>query len=226
MGVSRRTLLAVASAAPPVLASAKADRTPGAPLPVEILFFFHSISTDNEHGIATGWNEGELSDQGKALARRLGETAQRRQVAAVFSSDLGRAAQTSAIAFANSDIPIFFDSRLRECNYGAWNGQPAARVHADRVRFIRERYPEGESYGDVVTRVAGFLESLAQRCGGKQVAVTGHGGTGWALNHLLKGVPLERLANAPSFPCCEKWDNDGKGWDYVLPGGWRPAVRP
>jgi hypothetical protein len=38
----------------------------------QIVFETHSITEDNERGIATGWHPGRLSDQGRLLARGLG----------------------------------------------------------------------------------------------------------------------------------------------------------
>jgi len=83
---------------------------------VEIIYETHSISTDNEHGIATGWLPGTLSDRGRELARELGTRRRDTGVAAVFVSDLDRAVETAEIAVANSGIPIYRDARLRECN--------------------------------------------------------------------------------------------------------------
>ena len=37
-----------------------------------LVFETHSITTDNERGVATGWHPGELSDAGRALAVELG----------------------------------------------------------------------------------------------------------------------------------------------------------
>ena len=39
---------------------------------VSIVFETHSISTDNEAGIATGWLPGRLSESGRTAARELG----------------------------------------------------------------------------------------------------------------------------------------------------------
>ena len=39
---------------------------------IELVFETHSITVDNEEGRATGWWPGRLSDQGRALAARLG----------------------------------------------------------------------------------------------------------------------------------------------------------
>ncbi|MFG6196527.1 histidine phosphatase family protein [Nonomuraea sp. JJY05] len=60
----------------------------------------HSITVDNENGIATGWLPGELSARGRALAVEVG--ARRKAVDVVHASDLWRAVETAEIAFAGS----------------------------------------------------------------------------------------------------------------------------
>jgi RimJ/RimL family protein N-acetyltransferase len=67
---------------------------------------------DNEEGRATGWWPGRLTDQGRTLAARLGERRRDDGIAAVFSSDLTRAAETASVAFGASGIPVLLD-RLR-----------------------------------------------------------------------------------------------------------------
>jgi 2,3-bisphosphoglycerate-dependent phosphoglycerate mutase len=83
---------------------------------VEIVFETHSTSLDNERGNATGWLDGELSETGRRQARELGERRRSDGIAAVFTSDLGRAVETAELAFGGSGIPIHHDSRLRECD--------------------------------------------------------------------------------------------------------------
>ena len=103
---------------------------------IEIVFETHSLSTDNEDGIATGWLDGRLSERGKEGARALGQRRHADDVAAVFASDLGRAVETVEIAFAGTSIPVHLDWRLRECNYGQLNGMPSAQLEAERSRRI------------------------------------------------------------------------------------------
>lgn len=91
-------------------------------MPIDIAFETHSISEDNEPGIATGWLPGRLSARGRALARELGERHRSDGTAAVFSSDLARAVETVEIAFAGQALPIHTDPRLRECDYGELSG--------------------------------------------------------------------------------------------------------
>jgi broad specificity phosphatase PhoE len=176
---------------------------------IEIVFETHSLSTDNENGMATGWLDGSLSENGRRLARELGERRRSDGASAVFTSDLGRAVETAQIAFSVSCLPIYRDRRLRECNYGALNGMPVSRLNAERSRHIDEPYPDGESYRQVVDRVKDFLGDLAMRFDGGRIIVIGHSATRWALDHLLDGAPLEDLVDMPF-----DWK---EGWHYLLP---------
>ncbi|MGH3134366.1 MAG: histidine phosphatase family protein [Gaiellaceae bacterium] len=175
---------------------------------VEIVFETHSISTDNENGIATGWLDGRLSERGRSLARALGERRRRDGLTAVFTSDLARAVETAELAFEACDVPIRRDPRLRECNYGELNGMPSALLEAERSNRVDEPFPGGESYRQVVERVQGFLDDLSPELDGTRVLVIGHSATRWALDHLLTGTPLEELVAAPFA-----WQ---EGWDYEL----------
>ena len=58
---------------------------------VDIVFEAHSMTTDNEAGVATGWLDGQLSEHGRVLATELGRRRRHDGMAAVFTSDLGRA---------------------------------------------------------------------------------------------------------------------------------------
>jgi alpha-ribazole phosphatase/probable phosphoglycerate mutase len=175
---------------------------------VEIIYETHSISTDNEAGIATGWLPGELSDAGRELARKLGERRRNDGIAAVFVSDLWRAVETAEIAFSASGIPIYQDARLRECNYGALNGIPVARLAAERSRHIDEPFPGGQSYRQVVDEMRSFLRDLAGGWDGSTVLIVAHSANKWALDHLLRDLALEELVDAPFG-----WQ---EGWIYSL----------
>ena len=89
---------------------------------IQLVFETHSTSEDNECGRATGWLPGRLSERGRAQAQQLGQRRRNDGIQAVFSSDLERAAETARIALAGSQIPLLYDWRLRECDYGENNG--------------------------------------------------------------------------------------------------------
>ncbi len=160
---------------------------------VEIVFETHATTEDNERGVATGWLPGRLSAAGRDQARALGE--RRRDVDTVFCSDLGRARETAAIAFEGTDLPVLFDWRLRECDYGSRNGTPVADLHAERDRHVDAPYPDGESWRQAIDRVGGFVDDLPTRWDDRRVLVIGHVATRWAFDHLLGGVDVEELVN-------------------------------
>ncbi len=176
---------------------------------VQIVFETHSITEDNENGIATGWLPGRLSEVGRAQAAELGKRRAHDSIAAVFSSDLARATETTAIAFGGITIPVLLDWRLRECDYGRLNGSPAADVHGRRAYYIDRPYPDGESWRQATTRVEHFVADLLARWSGQRVLVIGHVATRWGLDHLLLGTPLEELARREFG-----WQ---PGWEYSTP---------
>jgi broad specificity phosphatase PhoE len=169
---------------------------------VDIIFETHSISVDNERGVASGWLDTPLSAEGRDRARALGARRRDDGLAAVFTSDLARAVETGAIAFVDSQIPMRRDQRLRECNYGDLSGAHVSELEP-RSRFVDVPYPNGESYRDVARRVASFLGGLGPY-GGMRVLLIGHSATRWSLEHLIDGVPLGSLVDAP-FAWREGW---------------------
>jgi 2,3-bisphosphoglycerate-dependent phosphoglycerate mutase len=175
---------------------------------IEIVYETHSVTEDNERGIATGWQPGRLSPRGRELAAELGRRRAGDRLAAVFSSDLARATETASIAFAGLSIPLLLDWRLRECDYGIYNATPAAELLANRGGHLDDPYPGGESWRQAVARVGRFLTDLPLRWEGRRVLLIGHVATRWGLDHLIGGIPMEDLV-AADFA----WQ---PGWEYLL----------
>jgi 2,3-bisphosphoglycerate-dependent phosphoglycerate mutase len=174
----------------------------------EVVFETHSLSVDNDAGIASGWNHSHLSAAGRALAEELGERRNGDGIAVVLCSDLRRAVETTEVAFAGRSISVLHDWRLRECNYGQGNGTAAAELHLDKAAHLDQPYDGGESWRQAVGRCASVLGDISQYWAGKRVLVIGHVATRWALDHVVDGVPLERLITS-NFD----WR---PGWEYQL----------
>jgi broad specificity phosphatase PhoE len=119
---------------------------------------------------STGWLGGALSATGRKQAAELGARRRHDGIETVYSSDLARAVETAQIAFDGSGIAVRLDWRLRECDYGAYNGMPRAILAAERVDS--------------------FLHELR----GGRVLLIGHVATQWALEHRVNSRPLEELA--------------------------------
>lgn len=164
-----------------------------------LIFETHATSLDNEAGLASGWFDVGLSEAGERQARELGDRRRDDDLACVYCSDLTRAVRTAAIAFADRvpELPLIRDARLRECDYGSLTRHPAPAIEARRASHVVEPFPGGESYQQCVARVAAWLSDAGAAHPGRAVLVVGHRATFYALEHVVRGVPLEQAIGAP-----------------------------
>lgn len=179
---------------------------------MKLTYFVHSITEDNERGIATGWLDGQLSNEGIKRAKLLADQISHISFDAVFCSDLKRSIDSTAIFFDNN-FPVFIDWRLRECNYGASDGLPAVDFKKNREQeFIHTEYPEGESYKDVERRMHSFIADIKEYFPEGHIAIVAHQAPQLALDVILKGKTWEK-AIAEDWRKRQAWQ---PGWEYVL----------
>lgn len=178
---------------------------------VEITYFVHGTTTDNEGGVSTGWLPGELSEVGVEQAKELGHLVRDQKFDVVFCSDLKRAVDSAELGFGEEYL-IVSDARLRECNYGELCGGPTSNVEAVQEQRVKEKFPQGESYSDVEARMADFLTMLKRDYDNKHVGIVAHQAPQLALDVLLKGKSWER-AFAEDWRKSKAWQ---AGWDYTL----------
>jgi broad specificity phosphatase PhoE len=178
-------------------------------MPIEIVYETHALTEDNERGIATGWLPGHLSTRGRDNAAQMGTRRRDDRISAVFTSDLHRAAQTAQIAFGDTDIPILYDWRLRECDFGHRNGTPTIEIKKDLQQHIDQPYPRGESHRQAIHRATGLLADLPTRWAGQRIMIIGHLATYRALEHVINHTTVEQLV-ATEFTWREH------GWEYLL----------
>lgn len=177
---------------------------------VEIKYFVHGTTTDNIQKLATGWLPGELSEKGIAQAEALANTIKDEYFDIVICSDLNRAIQSANIDFANRNIPIVQDWRIRECNYGDLNGKDAKLVNYSE--HIKQPFPNGESLLDVEARISDFLNDLIKNYDGKKIAVVAHRAPQLAIEVLTMGKTWEQALN-------DDWRNTKNwqpGWNYTI----------
>ncbi len=178
---------------------------------VNITYFVHGTTTDNEKDISSGWYDVELSDLGVRQSTELRDKIKDKKFDVVFCSDLKRATNSTRLAFEGL-APIIPDQRLRECNYGEYNAKPSEVVEPMCEKLLDERFPGGESYEDVKARISDFLDFLKANYDGKSVAIVAHKAPQLALDVLLKGKTWEQ-AFAEDWRKTRSWQ---PGWDYIL----------
>jgi len=126
---------------------------------VKITYFVHGTTKDNEKNISSGWGDVELSGLGIKQSIELKGKIKGKHFDVIYCSDLKRTVHSAELTFKDQ-VKIVADKRLRECNYGKYNAQSSAIVEPMQENHITKKFPEGESYEDVKTRIADFLEFL------------------------------------------------------------------
>ena len=173
---------------------------------VHMTYFVHGTTTDNEHGISSGWSDVGLSELGKKQSIELKLLIKDKKFDIIFCSDLKRAVDSAKIAFENHSI--IQDRRLRECNYGILNGAREEEVIYEE--HITKPFPNGECLKDVEKRIRDFLDDLSNKYSGKNIAIVAHKAPQLALDVIVK----EKIWNDAIR---DDWRLKGKwqsGWEY------------
>lgn len=178
---------------------------------LEITYFVHGTTVDNENHKSSGWNDVELSKLGIQQSKELGRLTEDESFDAVFTSDLIRAIESARLSWGDK-YPTFTDKRLRECNYGDLNGDDSEIVEPMQERSIDTPMPNGESYEDVKARMADFLDFVKEKYHGKHIAVVAHKAPQLALDVLLKGMSWDE-AFASDWRKTQAWQ---PGWRYTI----------
>lgn len=178
---------------------------------VKITFFAHGTTVDNEQHLSSGWNDVELSEEGITQSWELTELTDHLEFDAVFCSDLKRAVDSAEITWGGK-YPIMQDKRLRECNYGDFNGKSSDIVEPLQEKSITNPMPNGESYEMVMVRMESFLNHLKTNHDGKLIAIVAHKAPQLALEVLLKGATWDE-AFASDWRKTKAWK---PGWEYIL----------
>jgi len=178
---------------------------------VRITYFVHGTTTDNENGISSGWSDARLSELGKKQSVELKQQIKNKKFDVVFCSDLKRATESAKLTFEGI-YPIIKDQRLRECNYGEFNGKASEIVEPMQEKHITEKFPGGESYEDVKIRTMIFLDFLKKDYDNKSVAIVSHKAPQLALDVLLLGKSWEQ-AFKEDWRKTKNWQ---PGWEYEL----------
>ncbi len=159
----------------------------------------HGETQWNQLGKYQGVSDSPLTDRGKVQVDRMGSALQAHQISfsALYASPLGRADESAAIIAPYLDMQVRIDERLKERNYGIFEGFTRKEVEQrfpHEVKMNREQpgfvIPKGESREDILRRVKEFLHDMVMLHGGEDVLLVTHGGwISMALRYVLH-IPM------------------------------------
>ena len=174
---------------------------------LKIIYFVHGTTYDNAEGLCSGFKQVKLNEKGIEQAINLGKNTPYK-FDILFSSDLIRAVDSANLAFKN--IEKYQDKRLRECNYGDFDGKDKKFVVYEN--HINNSFPNGESLKDVENRIKDFLKYILKNYQGKTVGIMAHRAPQLAIEVITKHISWEEAID-------NDWRKTGDwkpGWEYVI----------
>lgn len=174
-----------------------------------------------------------LSENGRILAENLAECLSREPVAALYSSPLLRARQTTRIIQKyHLELPIRTSTDLLEL-FSSWQGTPWTQLGGKRF-YDPPCDPGDESVLDIATRMHRFVLKSVRRHPGKTIVAVSHSDPILILLMHLLGKPLtedEIKRNGSLVPGLATvnrlyFDDDGsfQGREYVAQNAMKQPV--
>ena len=139
------------------------------------------------HNAYLGRTNALLSAKGKEQAVQAANGLSSEGFDIVFCSPLDRCRDTLKIL--NRPENVSFDERLREINFGSWDGKTFTEINRQYPESVTRwaecsvdfQFPEGEKLSDFRDRVTDFAQQLYD-IDGKNIFIISHGGV---IRHLI-----------------------------------------
>ena len=175
-------------------------------------------------------DDGALTEKGRDQVRHLVEQVRSRRVAAVYSSQMGRAVESAELAASELGLHSVAVDGLQEFSVGDLAG---VSFHDDRAQQVFDAWlhgdlvaacPGAEDGHAVVTRFKGAIDEIADSHRGETVLIFTHGGAmSLAIPRLSVNLRND-LAVQQFLPSCvaAEIEVDADGWRVVT---WPGATR-
>ncbi len=163
----------------------------------KLVFLRHGRTEWNDTRRLQGQADVELDRVGLKQAQLAAHALSNREFAAVYSSDLQRAAVTARGVADVLGLEVQLDKRLQEINVGSWSGKTRTEVESEFPQYATwytegrdfRRSEDGETEGEMLQRAMPAIERILRRHKGKEALIVGHGFLfSKMLQHIL-GLP-------------------------------------
>jgi len=142
-----------------------------------------------------------LNPQGQGQYGLLQMRLQKKNISAVYSSDLKRCVEGAQLLAASHGLVPELREELRELHIGDWEGmtwqelqqQYPEQWQARLDDIVHYQVPGGESLAAMSARVIPVIEQIVDAHPGEEVVVVAHGGVNRVILLEAIGAPLERL---------------------------------
>ncbi len=183
-------------------------RKPAPPRPTLVLLVRHG-QTPTTGSTLPGRAPGlHLSDVGLGQAQKAADRiAALKDVAAVYASPLERTRETAKPIAAARGLKVQIDRGLLECDFGDWTGSKLKDLmKLPEWQTVQRypsgfRFPSGESFAEMQTRIVGAIDTLVARHPGETIVAVSHADPIKAAMAQALGTHLDLFQRIIVSPC-------------------------
>jgi len=183
-------------------------RKPPPPRPTLVLLVRHG-QTPTTGSTLPGRARGlHLSDTGREQAQAAAvRIAALKDVAAVYASPLERTRETAKPIAEARGLKVQVERGLLECDFGAWTGAELKDLmKLPEWQTVQRypsgfRFPDGESFAEMQTRMVGAIDRLVARHPGETIVAVSHADPIKAALAQALGTHLDLFQRIVVSPC-------------------------
>lgn len=151
-----------------------------------------------------GHTDVEITEVGRLQMGNLAERLRLSDLGGIFSSDLKRSLLGAQVIARHHDVPLRVLPDFREIYFGSWEGLTLGEIRERYAEALEERQKDivvfkppgnGESFGELSSRVITCLRDILSKNRGKNILLVGHGGVNRVILCHALGLELSRLFN-------------------------------
>ncbi len=146
-----------------------------------------------------GRHDEPLNEMGLHQAEETKNSLLNTKIDIIICSPLKRAKQTAEIINEGRNIPIVYDDRIAEREFGEFEGKQTKDFDFKGFwdYYKNEQYQRAENIQSFFERIDGFLKDIIKEYQGKNVLVVAHGGVSIPINCFFnKKIPEGSLVDA------------------------------
>lgn len=159
----------------------------------------HGETAWNVEGRFQGQSDTPINETGRQQADALGRYLKGKNLQAIYTSDLIRALDTSRIIAAYHNVDIKPDPRLRELNFGSWEGMDYYEIQSKhplvltewQENILKTAPPGGESLEQLAKRVQVVYEHIISTDLKDEILIVAHGGVLQVLLCYALNLPFQ-----------------------------------
>lgn len=137
-----------------------------------------------------------ITKEGQKKIKEQAKKLKSKKIDLIYSSDYYRTRQTSGIILKEVFVPIKFDKRLRDTNFGIFSGRDEKEykeIFSSKMQRFSKRPKNGESWRDVKKRLKSFIKEVEQKHRDKKILIISHADPLWLLAGIIKGLTEKEI---------------------------------